>query len=239
MPVPCERRSTAPRDRTAKQTSEQRRWRRPTSYRRGSPDTPSPRGWTSPDRDPCANPGLRSNVACWRRPQSGSHRLQSLLPPPDRPECLSRRHAQTRGEKHPLRENARSGHAKTPNDPEQHPRYRACRTSDRQGSPALHDRSIVPSGSQRHTPRPASGSSVPDRSTGDPSTNSEVQVRCEARTDREQCRSSAPDDLRGLRRQDETRRTVDLGHSSDGPSWIDLAENRVNTTESCFAVGLN
>jgi DNA-binding transcriptional LysR family regulator len=30
-------------------------------------------------------------------------------------------------------------------------------------------------------------------------------------------------------------RTVDLGHSSDGPSWIDLAENRINTTESRFA----
>ncbi|MDP1584501.1 MAG: hypothetical protein Q8M18_13865, partial [Bradyrhizobium sp.] len=40
-------------------------------------------------------------------------------------------------------------------------------------------------------------------------------------------------------RQDETCRTVDLGHSSDGPSWIDLAENRVNTTESRFAVRLN
>jgi len=53
-----------------------------------------------------------------------------------------------------------------------------------------------------------------------------------ARTDREQCRSSAPGDLRGPRRQDETRRTVDLGLSSDGPSWIDLAAIRVNTTES-------
>jgi hypothetical protein len=34
-------------------------------------------------------------------------------------------------------------------------------------------------------------------------------------------------------------RTVDLGHSSDGPSWIDLAENRVITTESRFAACLN
>src|SRR5215207_8623362 len=100
-------------------------------------------------------------------------------------------------------------------------------------------RSAAPSGSQTRTPRPASGSSVPDRSTGDPSTNSEVQVRCEARTDREQHRSSAPDDPRAPRRQDETRRTVDLGHSSDGPSWIDLVEIRVNTTESRFAACLN
>src|SRR5258705_5971842 len=87
--------------------------------------------------------------------------------------------------------------------------------------------------------RLASGSSVPDRSTGDPSMNNEVQARCEARTDREQPRSSVPDDLREPHRQDETRRTVDLGHSSDGPSWIDLAENRVNTTESPFEVLLN
>src|ERR1700722_17835856 len=62
---------------------------------------------------------------------------------------------------------------------------------------------------------------------------------CEARKDREQHRSSAPDDLPEPRRQDETRRTVDLGHSSDGPSSIDLAENRVNTTESRFAASLN
>src|ERR1700727_2912929 len=40
-------------------------------------------------------------------------------------------------------------------------------------------------------------------------------------------------------RQDETRRTVDLGHSSDGPSWIDLAAIRVNTTESRFEASLN
>src|SRR5450759_2284739 len=43
---------------------------------------------------------------------------------------------------------------------------------------------------------PASGSSVPDQSMGDPSTNNEAQFRCEARSDRERRRSSAPDDLR-------------------------------------------
>jgi hypothetical protein len=92
---------------------------------------------------------------------------------------------------------------------------------------------------QTHTPRPASGSSVPDQSTGDPSTNNEGQVHHEARTDREQCRSSAPSDLRGPRHRDETRRTVDLGHSSDGPSWIDPDAIRVNTTESRLAACLN
>src|SRR4051794_907294 len=44
---------------------------------------------------------------------------------------------------------ARCGRARTPNDPGQRPRCRACRTSDRRGSPALHGRSTVPSGSQR------------------------------------------------------------------------------------------
>jgi hypothetical protein len=73
---------------------------------------------------------------------------------------------------------------------------------------------------------------------GDPWANNEEQVRCEASKDREQRRSSAPDDRREPR-QDETRRTVDLGHSSDGPSWIDLTEIRVYTTESRFAAGLN
>src|SRR4029077_20760562 len=237
--APCEPRSTAPPDRMARQTSGRRRWRRPRLYHRALPDTPSPHGWTSRDRDPCTNPAPRSSAACWRRLGSGSHRLQSLRRQPDRPQCTPRRHAQTRDEKHPPRENARCGHARTPNDPGQHPRYRACRTSDRRGSPALHDRSIAPSGSQRHNLRPASGSSVPDRSTGDPWTNNGVQVRSGARTDREQCRSSAPCDLRERHRQDETRRTVDLGHSSDGPSWIDLAEIRVTTTESRFAACLN
>ncbi len=111
--------------------------------------------------------------------------------------------------------------------------------SDKRGSPELHDRSVVPSGSQRRTPRPASGSSAPDRSRADPGTSNEVEVRCEARKDREQRRSSAPDDLREPHRQDETRTTFDLGHSSDGPSSIDLAEIRVSTTESRFADHLN
>src|ERR1700687_2695718 len=73
----------------------------------------------------------------------------------------------------------------------------------------------------------------------DPWTNNEAQARCEARTDRELCPSSAPDDLRGPHRHDETRRTGALGHSSDGPSWIDSTEIRVNTTESRFTTCLN
>src|SRR3954469_20999413 len=160
--------------------------------------------------------------------------------PPTRPAAMhvSTIRSDTRRGTPPSR-SARCGRARTPNDPGQRPRCRACRTSDRRGSPALHGRSTVPSGSQRDTPRPASESSVPDRSTGAPSTNSEMQVHREARTDREQHRSSVPDDLPEPRRQDETRRTVDLGHSSDGPSWIDLAEIRVNTTESRFAACLN
>ena len=37
----------------------------------------------------------------------------------------------------------------------------------------------------------------------------------------------------------ETDMPNSVNHSSDGPSWIDLAEIRVNTTESCFEVCLN
>src|SRR6202050_5931665 len=152
---------------------------------------------------------------------------------------MLRRPARTRDEKQSPRENARCGHARMLNGPGWHLRCRACRTSDRRGSPALHGRSITPNGSQRHIPRSAYGSSVPDRSTVDQWKNNEEQVRREPRTDRAQCRSGAPDDLRGPRRQDETRKIVDPGHSSDGPSWIDLAENRVTTTESRSAARLN
>src|SRR6266481_9646904 len=239
MPAPCELRSTAPRDRMVRRTSGQRRWRRPTPYRRESSDTPSQRGLTSPDRDPCANPDPRSSAACWYRPQSGSHRRQRLHRQPDLTRYMSQRHARKRGEKRLPRGNARCGCAKMPNDPGQCPRCRACRTNDRLGSPALHGRSAAPSGSQRHTLRPASGSSAPDRSTDDPWTNNEVQVRCEARTDPEQHRSSGLNDLKEPRRRAQTDRTVDLGHSSDGPSWIDLVAIRVNTTESRFEACLN
>jgi hypothetical protein len=203
----------------------------------------------------CSTVSRRTRIACgfWSRRRcaasstcSCSHRvIRRSLPVvhwslmAQERKCTPRRPARTRGEKRPPRGSAHSGRARTPSDPGQHPRYQACRTSDRRGSPVLHGRSTAPSGSQRHIPRPASGSSVPDRSTDDPWTNNEVQVRCEARTDRERCRSSAPCDLRGPRRQDETRRTADLGHSSDGPSWIDLAAIRINTTESRFVACLN
>src|SRR5271167_3310767 len=71
------------------------------------------------------------------------------------------------------------------------------------------------------------------------STNSEAQAHPATRIDRVRRQPSVPDDLQEPHRQGETRRTVDPGHSSDGPSWIDLAENRVNTTESRFAARLN
>jgi hypothetical protein len=52
-------------------------------------------------------------------------------------------------------------------------------------------------------------------------------------------RTYASGDLGEQPRQDKTRRTVDLGHPSDGQSWINLIENRVNTTESRFSACLN
>src|SRR3954447_10000033 len=103
----------------------------------------------------------------------------------------------------------------------------------------LRDRSAAPSGSQRHIPRPASGSSVPDRSTADPWTNNEVQVRCGARKDREQYRSSAPNDLWGLRHRAEIGRKAALVRSSADPSWLAPTKIRVSKMESRFATSLN
>lgn len=104
----------------------------------------------------------------------------------------------------------RCGPARMPNDPGSRRRCRVCRTAGRQGSPSLHGRSAAPNGSQRHIPRPASGSSAPDRSMGDPSMNNEAQARCEAGKDRAQYRSSATNDLQEPRCQDETRRPWSL-----------------------------
>src|SRR6478752_3420141 len=102
MPVPYARQSTGPRDRMVRRTSEQPRWRPPRTYRRGPPDTPSLRGWISPDHDPCANPDPRLSVAYWRRLGSSSHRRQSLHHQPDRPQCTPRRPVRTSGGKHRL-----------------------------------------------------------------------------------------------------------------------------------------
>jgi hypothetical protein len=60
-------------------------------------------------------------------------------------------------------------------------------------------------------------------------------VHRQARKDREQHRSSAADDLPNRVAKAKLVDQFDLGHSSDGPSSIDLAENRVNTTESRLA----
>src|SRR5438477_8297646 len=116
---------------------------------------------------------------------------------------------------------------------------RACRTSDTRGSLELRDRSAAPSGSQRHIRRPASGSSVPGRSTADPWTNNELQVRCGARKDREQYRSSAPNDLRGLRHRAEIGRKAAPVRSSADPSWLAPTKIRVSKMESRFATSLN
>src|SRR5436190_16693051 len=99
----------------------------------------------------------------------------------------------------------------------------------------LRDRSAAPSGSQRHIPRPASGLSVPDRSRADPWTNNELQVRCGARKNREQYRSSAPNDLRGLRHRAEIGRKAAPVRSSAVPSWLAPTKIRIGKMESRFA----
>src|SRR4051794_39173990 len=82
-------------------------------------------------------------------------------------------------------------------------------------------------------------SSLPDRSTADPRTNNEVQVRCGARKDREQIRSAAPNYLRELRHRAETGRKAALVRSSAVPSWLAPTKTRVNKMESRFAASLN
>src|SRR5437764_9933486 len=77
------------------------------------------------------------------------------------------------------------------------------------------------------------------RSTADPWTNNEVQVRCGARKDREQYRSSAPNDLRELRHRAETDRKAALVRSSGVPSWLAPTKIRVSKMESRFAASLN
>src|SRR5437764_7802567 len=77
------------------------------------------------------------------------------------------------------------------------------------------------------------------RSTADPRTNNEVQVRCGARIDREQYRSSAPNDLRELHHRAETGRKAALVRSSAVPSWLAPTKIRVSTMESRFAASLN
>src|SRR5947207_12528730 len=72
----------------------------------------------------------------------------------------------------------------------------------------------------------------------DPWTNNEAQVRCAARKDREQYRSSAPDDLQGLRHRAEIGRKAALVRSSGVPSWLAPTKIRVSKMESRFAASL-
>src|SRR5437016_4145101 len=59
-------------------------------------------------------------------------------------------------------------------------------------------------------------------------TNNELQVRCGARKDREQYRSSAPNDLRGLRHRAEIGRKAAPVRSSADPSWLAPTKIRVS-----------
>jgi hypothetical protein len=92
-----ELRSTGPPDRMARRTSGRHRLRRPTPYYRGSPNTLSPRDLTLQDRDLCANHHPRSSGAYWRRPGSGSHRLQNPRHQPSHPVVEPERWRGTKG----------------------------------------------------------------------------------------------------------------------------------------------
>jgi hypothetical protein len=88
--------------------------------------------------------------------------------------------------------------------------------------------------------------SVPDQSTADPWANSEAQVRCEARTDRDRSRQiesriDLPYQMIFGSRLAKVKlvEQLTLVNLPTARSWIDLAEIRVTTTESRFATSLN
>jgi 7-keto-8-aminopelargonate synthetase-like enzyme len=72
-------------------------------------------------------------AACWRPPQSGSHRPQTLHRRPAQPLYMPQRHARTRGGTSRCHGTAHYEHARTPNDPESCPRCSNRRTSGMPG----------------------------------------------------------------------------------------------------------
>jgi hypothetical protein len=100
-------------------------------------------------------------------------------------------------------------------------RCRACRTTDKRGLPALHDRSAAPSADRKDIPH----DQHPDHQFRiDRWTTHQRIMRCKFAAKPGKIESSVDlphqGDPREPRRQDETRRTADLGQSSDGPLWL-------------------
>jgi hypothetical protein len=93
-------------------------------------------------------------------------------------------------------------------------RYRACRTSDRQGSPESRRKSAARNVSQKYNQLTASGSSAPDRSKAGSCANNKVSTPRGPNLDRANCRSAAPDDQAGPPHPDQTNERTDPDRSS-------------------------
>src|SRR5262249_9469484 len=128
---------------------------------------------------------------------------------------------------------------RTPNGRGYCPRYRACRTNGRQGSPAPQRRYAAPSGSQTRNQRSASGSSVPDRSKVGLCGSNTVQAPCAPNPSRAPHRSGGLSDQEALPCRDQTHKRIGSVHHLAVPSSTAPANHRLNPTESRFAHRLN
>ncbi len=96
------------------------------------------------------------------------------------------------GARHRFLESVHVAHGKIRSDRESCLRYRACRTSDRQGSPESQRKSVAPSGSQTHSRRGASGSSAPGQSRADPCASNKALAPRAPNLDRANRQSAGP-----------------------------------------------
>src|SRR5689334_23369401 len=96
-------------------------------------------------------------------------------------------------------------------DPEFCPQSRARKTSDRQGSLALRDTELAPSGSQTRSRRRASGPSAPDRSKAAQSSGKKAPAPSAPKKGRELQQSLEPGDRQERLHQGEITRTYLYG----------------------------
>src|SRR6516225_8695112 len=117
-------------------------------------------------------------------------------------------------------------------------RYRACRTSDRQGSLESQRKSAARSGSQTHSRQVASGSSEPDQSKAGQCASNKALAPCAPNSDRAARRSSAPNDRVELPCRDQKNRKTVLVRPPAAPSCAAPAD-ALSTTESRILSRLN
>ncbi len=127
--------------------------------------------------------------------------------PPTKPAAMqaSTTRSKTRRRSHGT---AHDGHGRMLSDPEFCPQSRARKTSDRQGSLALRDTELAPSGSQTRSRRRASGPSAPDRSKAAQSSGKRAPAPSAPKKGRELQQSLEPGDRQERLHQDEMNRKL-------------------------------